>query len=207
MRFQIIATVLLALSFTILVAFTEFEDPAYIPGWHGSSKWSIQSETITGNSGRFLLAAQGPTYRKVTIRTRITVIKAVSENWKTAGIAFFKDACHYWLLSFVERPDRGRDPQEHYIELRCMRKCRWGVLAGVKNLVWKDFTWDYGTTYDVELKFERGHITGCFYDESNQLLGKMEYRLGPGTQQYGIPALYTRGCIAEFTDISIEGED
>ncbi len=173
-------------------------------GWEANKKCTFSDGTITSNSSGLLFVAGKPSFQQVTIKAKVTVEKATSHNWKTAGLVIYQNKKLFWKFSLVERPDKAK--KTHFLELKRMKGGKWGNTKGLKRITWKGFKWETGKTYVMEMKITTDSIIGTITDETGKERGKIGFKYGTDKPEGGIPAIQSGGFVTKFADVSIEGE-
>jgi agarase len=165
----------------------------------------MHSEVAAGRGYAILKVA--PMGRSVTVEATLTVYRAISTEWKIAGIGVFIDERNYWHIALVESPDKqGR---MHFAELHQMLDGVWlsDVQEPTRLTTEEDtggFDWEYGRPYRLRIALGKGRVIGEVFDADGKLRYRCIRRLDNRAVTFGRPFLTCGGFVATFDDVSAE---
>lgn len=241
--FMRIARLLLHIGWGLPIAFVAFmlaQQPfrftddfsRYPDGSFGEPNWEVTEIGFEVRGGK--LVAEIPTGRAyavlkkaplayaLTVEATLTVHRAVSHDWKIAGIGISLDERNYWHLALVESPDaQGKG---HFAELHEMLDGVWLAegMEGTRLTTEADtggFEWQYGRPYRLRLTLTKKHIVGEIFEVRNQprsnngvapkepdgtLLYRRICRFDNKAVTLGRPMLDCGGFAASFDDVRVE---
>ena len=151
------------------------------------------------------LCTRSPRGRLQVIEATLTIVAAVGDAWKVAGVELQDDARNYWHLALVESPDA--QGSKHYIELQESYDGQW-LAAGaadtrLTSLEGRTFTWENNHPYRLRLELGLDTIVGTISELDGALCGRLGYKLDNArVVNSGSAALDCGGFRAEFRDFS-----
>jgi agarase len=179
--------------------------PAWLPD---SPVWQVSEGSYHCDSpGRtFAILGRAPVAARLSLRVTLTVKKAVSADWKIAGLSVFRDHGNYWHLALVEAPEnQGR---RHFFELCEMYRGVWlaqfqpGTTLTPNGGSTQELNWEYGTPYVLALELDKQGITGTVSGANGRVLARLGFRFDNLAVKAGRPALDCSGFGAQFGDFS-----
>jgi hypothetical protein len=177
--------------------------------WAMNDKWHVTEDGKMNGSSKdriFLELKDKIDSSNLTFEADITPMEANSVNWKTSGIAIYKDAKNYWALNLAERPDAN--DKSHYIEMREMRDGKWGAdQDDAKPLLRKGgINWQYNTTYHLKLTLTPTDITGSLTDDKGKIAAEFKFQLLDTAVKSGSPALRISSMTCNYDQAVIEAK-
>jgi len=165
----------------------------------------MHSEVAVGRGYAILKVA--PMGQSITVEVTLTIHRAISTEWKVAGIGVFIDERNYWHIALVESPDKqGR---MHFAELHQMLDGVWlsDVQDPTRLTTEEDtggFDWEYGRTYRLRVVLSKERIVGEVYDADGKLRYRCIRQLDKRAVTFGRPILTCGGFVADFDDVRVE---
>jgi len=189
----------------------------YQAGSIGEPNWEVTNigfEVRDGAMRAEVAAGRGyailktlPMGRTVTVEANLVVHKAISADWKVAGVGVFVDERNYWHIALVESPDA--QGKKHFAELHQMLDGVW--LSDVQDptrLTTEEetggFDWEYGRTYRLRIVLSKERIAGEVFDAEGKLRFRCIRRLDNRAVAFGRPMLTCGGFAATFDDVKAE---
>ena len=158
----------------------------------------------------FAILSALPHARKLSLEATIQVSRAVSKDWKVAGLAVVRDERNFWHLALVEAPERqGR---RHFVELCEMLDGTWlaqnepGSRLEELPALNADFRWEYGKRYRLRLDLSPGLITGSVMTPDGKVLTRRGFKLAGRAVASGRAALTNAGFEVAFDDVAVRSE-
>jgi len=143
--------------------------PGHLPGapWETTGfGWDIARGALHAAGADDSMAwVRGPAGTTGTIETRLTIRRVRGVNWKTAGLALFRDDGNYWKLSLVESPGKPDSRPPRFMELREMLAGAWeaettpGTRVETTGARGRG-SWGEGIPYRLVISFSPTGITG-----------------------------------------------
>lgn len=186
------------------------------PAWETDSVgWSV-APPGQGTGGRlraecggrsFAVFAKSPRGRVQIIEATLSVSSTLNGNWKTAGLAVYRDDANYWHLALVESPDA--DGSKHFIELQESYAGQWLATSGettrltmVEN---QGYAWENNHPYRLRIELGQDMIRGTVSELDGTLRGRIAYKLdNPKLVNAGSAALDCAGFVADFSDFRVD---
>ena len=145
--------------------------------------------------------------RSVTVEATLMVHRAISTEWKIAGIGIFVDERNYWHIALVESPDA--QGKKHFAELHQMLDGVWlsDVQDPTRLTTEEDtggFDWEYGQPYRMRIALSKERVVGEVYDADGKLRYRCVRRLDKRAVTFGRPMLTCGGFVATFDDVKAE---
>lgn len=165
----------------------------------------MHSEVAAGRGYAILKVA--PMGRSVTVEATLIVHRAISTEWKIAGIGVFVDERNFWHIALVESPDtQGKN---HFAELHQMLDGVWlsDVQEPTRLTTEEDtggFDWEYGRPYRLRIALGKGRVIGEVFDADGKLRYRCIRQLDKRAVTFGRPFLTCGGFVATFDDVSAE---
>ncbi len=160
-------------------------------------------------AGRGILLLQvSPLARHAVLEVTLVLHRALSTEWKIAGIGFYLDERNFWHLALVEAPDA--QDKRHFAELIEMLDGVW--LANYQEetrLTTEEdtggFDWRYGHPYRLRLTLTPQRIVGEIVDaQTGERVYRCVRRFDNRAVTVGRPMLTCGGFNASFDDVFAE---
>lgn len=152
--------------------------------------------------------AAAPLATALVLEARLTPVRPLGGQWKTAGLAVMLDEHNYWQLALAESPDGRR----RFVELAEMLDGVWLAHAAPATRVATaedsgPFEWRHGVGYRLRLALERGagppRLTGEVFEGETRRYRCVRVLDGRAVDR-GRPALVANSLAAAFDDVAVE---
>ena len=183
--------------------------------WDTSSAgWSVRDGALAAREGTRgdAVLVKAPFGAAQVIEVTLTVGKAISKEWKVAGILVQCDSANYWHLALGEKPDEAKeDAKGHFIELCEAYDGAWlaqsegtdtRLTLAANDSPNQDWQYDHPYRLRVELTLEG--ITGTASELDGRLLWRRAYRFDNKAVRYGRAGFDCGGFEAAFDDFHVE---
>jgi hypothetical protein len=166
--------------------------------WFGNPLvWQLSKDALLcdkQSSHDFMLYTQAPVATKVTFETVFTPTDALTNEWRVAGPAIYKDNNNFWRLALVlTPPDKGN---KHHFEFCEMLNNEWLSQSKlVCDSNFSDGVWQFNVPYRMRIELEEKGITGTIMAEDGKILFKQRHLYDSSKEavKAGRPALSTTG--------------
>ncbi len=161
---------------------------------------------IAGGRGNAVLI-KAPIGRVVTIEAVVTVHRAITSEWKIAGVGIYFDERNFWHVALVESPDN--QGKNHFAELHEMFDGVWLAegLEGTRLTIDTDtggFDWQYEHPYRLRITLTKERIIGEVFELDGTLRYRRICRFDNKAVNIGRPMLSCSGFVASFDNVEVE---